>query len=318
VFIEHLVEDRMRQIVVDRKAKGGLALRDFNAAEPSVGEAVVRVKAISLNRGEVKTALTDAQEGWCPGWDFAGTIERAAADGSGPAQGTRVVGIVPSGSWSDVVNVSAMQVAPLPDNVSFADAATLPVAGLTAWHALKKGGDLAGKRVLVTGATGGVGVYALQLAKALGAEPVAWIRDPAQEGYVKANGAAIAAVGADGARKHAPYGHILESCGGDILGEALTMMAPGTMCVLYGASENSMTTFDGSKFRVGGTTLYGLFAGYELMFEPPAIGLARLAKMMSEGALRAAIDVESNWENVADIANDLMVRKFKGKAVLTL
>lgn len=308
----------MRAIVVDRNAQGGLALREHNGPDVGAGEALIRVKAISLNRGEVKTALTDAQEGWVPGWDFAGVIERVAADGSSPPAGARVVGIVPSGSWSELVAAGGQQLAVLPDNVSFSDAATLPVAGLTAWHALRRGGDLSGKRILVTGATGGVGVYALQLAKAQGAEPVAWIRDPAQAAYVKDNGAAIAAVGAAGARQHAPYAHILESCGGEILGEALTMMAPGSMCVLYGASENSQTTFDGSKFRVGGTTLYGLFAGYELLFEPPAIGLARLAKLMSEGSLRASIEVEAPWEDVAKVAADLMDRKFKGKAVLTL
>jgi NADPH2:quinone reductase len=306
----------MKAIFVDHGAAGGLTLREFNAPEPPAGEALVRVKAFSLNRGEVKTALITAQDGWCPGWDFAGVVERAAADGSGPPEGARVVGLVASGSWAELIAASPVQLAVLPDAVSFAVAATLPVAGLTAYHALRKGGDLKGKRILITGSTGGVGVFALQLARHAGADPVAWIRDAGQEAFVRSQGASIAAVGADAARRHGPYALILESVGGDVLGEALTMLAPGATCVLYGASESSLTTFDGSKFRVGGTSLYGLFAGYELQSEPPGIGLARLAGLVAQGALVPPIEVEAPIADIARVTADLMARRFKGKAVL--
>ena len=77
--------------------------------------------------------------------------ETAAADGSGPKPGTRVVGILPSGAWSERVNCRTHAVAALPDAVEDAAAATLPVAGLTALHALRQGGLLLGRKVLVDG-----------------------------------------------------------------------------------------------------------------------------------------------------------------------
>ena len=79
------------------------------------------------------------------------------ADGSGPGPGTRVVGILPSGAWAERVNCRTHAVAALPDAVGDAAAATLPVAGLTALHALRQGGLLLGRKVLVDGASGGVG-----------------------------------------------------------------------------------------------------------------------------------------------------------------
>src|SRR6202008_775002 len=93
------------------------------------------------------------------GWDIAGVVERAAADGSGPPEGARVVGLVWTGGWSERAAVPTRQLAELPDAVSFEQAATLPVAGLTALHALQIGGFCLGKRVLVIGASGGVGRF---------------------------------------------------------------------------------------------------------------------------------------------------------------
>src|SRR4030095_4755915 len=98
-----------------------------------------------------------AAAGWRPGWDLAGVVERSAADGSGPAVGERVVGFLPEGAWAQRVVVPSNALAELPDKVTFSQAATFPVAGLTALHALDEGGPLLARRVLVTGATGGGG-----------------------------------------------------------------------------------------------------------------------------------------------------------------
>src|SRR5207247_11345890 len=84
---------------------------------------------------------------------------------SGPRVGARVVGLLPEGAWAERVAVPTHALAALPDKVTFAQAATLPVAGLTALYALAKRGPLLGRRVLVTGATGGGGYFADQLAR---------------------------------------------------------------------------------------------------------------------------------------------------------
>src|SRR5215472_6163632 len=141
---------RMRAVVVDPSGAGRLAIREVDAPQPAPSELLVRVKSISLNRGDVREAHF-AADGSRIGWDFAGAVERAAADGSGPMAGTRVVGTQPTGAWAELVAAPAVAVAPLPDSVSFAQAATLPIAGLTALYALERGGPLLGRTALVTG-----------------------------------------------------------------------------------------------------------------------------------------------------------------------
>ena len=117
----------MRAVVVDPEAVGRLSLAEVEGPEPAPSEALVRVEAISLNRGEVRRAEM-SEPGFRPGWDLAGTIERAAVDGSGPEEGARVVGILPSGGWAKLAAVPTNALAGLPDGVSFEEAATLPVA----------------------------------------------------------------------------------------------------------------------------------------------------------------------------------------------
>src|SRR5437773_181507 len=169
---------QIRAVVVDPAAPGKLAIRPVELRDPDRDEVAVRVSAISLNRGETRRALQVAEPGWRPGWDFAGVVETAAADGSGPNAGTRVVGILPSGAWAERVNCRSHAVAALPDGCSDAQAATLPVAGLTALHTLRQGGLLLGRKVLIDGATGGVGHLACQLAHAAGALVWGHVRRP--------------------------------------------------------------------------------------------------------------------------------------------
>lgn len=307
----------MRAIVVDRSAPGILKIGEVPDPTPGPDDVVVRVKAFSLNRGETGSALQRDAGGHIPGWDFAGVVERTAH--GGPHVGARVVGLKPSGAWAEIATAPAAFLAELPETVSFAEAATLPVAGLTALHSLRKNGDIKDKTVLIAAASGGVGTYALQLANSMGARVVAAIRNPAHEALVRRLGAHEVAIGADleGAEAFGPYPLILESVGGQSLANAMAMPAPGGMVVVYGASDTALTTFDAARFRVGGASLYGLSLGYELArFEPPGVGLTHLAREVAIGALKPEIAVEAPWEDTAKIAADLMARRFIGKAVL--
>src|SRR3954449_8611698 len=140
-----------------------VAIREVAEPEPKPHEALVAVHAFSLNRGELRL-FAARPEGWRPGQDIAGIVLRAAADGSGPTAGTRVVGLCDWHGWAERAAVPSHRVAPIADNVPFAAAAALPVAGLTALRTLRHGAPLLSKRVLITGAAGGVGNLAVQLA----------------------------------------------------------------------------------------------------------------------------------------------------------
>ena len=310
-------KDGMRAVVVDPGTADRLTIGTVSAPEPTPSEALVRVAAISLNRGEVKTAM-DSPAGARPGWDFAGTVERAAADRSGPPAGTRVVGMVPSGAWAEMVAAPTIRLAPLPDAVTFAQAATLPVAGLTALHALARGGDLIGRRVLVTGASGGVGLFAIELARLAGAHVVALLRRDTHRQSVEEAGAHEVVVGEpQEAAACGPYHVIVESVAGATLGAVLSMIRPGGVCVSLGFSDSATVTFDAYAFRIAGSaSLYGLSLPSELAREPASVGLARLAGLVADGRLHPRIDVEAPWTEVGAVARQLIERGYAGKAVL--
>lgn len=309
----------IRAVVLSPEVEGRLAIKEVAAPIPLANETLVRVAAVSLNRGEVRTAMTSDTVAR-PGWDLAGTVLQAAADGSGPPVGARVVGLVRNGAWSEQVAVPTTQVAELPDSVTFAQAATLPVAGLTALHALWKGGFLLESAILVTGATGGVGDYALQLARLVGARAVASVRRPEQVELALASGAVHVAVGEDlsQAQQYGPFKLVVESVGGTVLTEALTMLDEDGIVVSFGASSGTAVTFDAMKFyRNGPVSLYGLFVFNELRrVESGALGLKRLAGLVAQGKLTPRISVEEPWEKVAEVAQHLMARSYPGKAVL--
>jgi NADPH:quinone reductase-like Zn-dependent oxidoreductase len=304
-------------VVVDPDVPGRLVIRPVPDPAPDRGEAVVRVHAISLNRGEVRRS-GQAPAGWRPGWDLAGVVEQAAASGSGPRPGARVVGLVLEGAWAERVAVPTNALAELPDKVTFSQAATFPVAGLTALHGLSKGGLLLGKRVLVTGATGGVGDFAVQLARLAGAHVTASARRADQSAALRQLGAHEVVVG-DEIPAEPKYDLVIESVGGRTLGTALAALARCGVCVTLGVSASAEVTFDTRSFFVAGrTTLYGLYLFTELLNEPATIGLRRLADLVAAGLLAPHVSVERPWTEIGQIAQDLMARRFPGKAVLSL
>jgi NADPH:quinone reductase len=312
----------IRAVVVDPEAPGRLAIKPVALREPDRDEVAVRVTAISLNRGETRRALTQAEPGWRPGWDFAGIVESAAADGSGPKAGTRVVGLLPSGAWAERVNCRTHAIAALPDRVGDAQAATLPVAGLTALHALRQGGLLLGRKVLVDGASGGVGHLACQLAAAAGALVWGQVRRPEYRDAVAQWCGERVLVARDlaAAKAHGPFWLIVDSLGGPALAAALGMLQPNGTCVTLGVSDAATATFESRNFfGTGGARLYGLTLFHELMsVERAGVGLALLADLIAAGKLKPQIAVEANWSEVAAVARRLIDREFTGKAVLHL
>lgn len=310
----------IRAVLVTPGAPGSLALGEASRAEPLPGEALVKVHAISLNLGEVRRAQSEAK-GLATGWDFAGTVVRGALNGKGPQAGARVVGLVERGAWAEEVVVPSAQVAAIPDAVTFAQAATLPVAGLTALYALEQRGGVLERRVLVTGASGGVGHLACQLAARAGGQVVALVRSQRTAALAREAGAHMVVAGEDAsaAGAHGPYDLIIDGVGGAVLGQALGMLAKDGICVSYGVSAGSAVTFDARAFfRSGRPVLYGLYLFEEFYQRPAWNGLARLAAMIAAGTLRPHISREAPWTEIGAVAQELLDRKISGKAVLNV
>ena len=308
----------LRAVLVTPGAPGSLAVGETQRRQPLPGEALVKVHAISLNLGEVRRAQSESK-GLNTGWDFAGTVIRGALNGKGPQAGARVVGLADRGAWAEEVVVPSAQVAVIPDAVTFAQAATLPVAGLTALYALEQRGGVLGRRVLVTGASGGVGHFACQLGVRAGAHVVALVRNPQTAELARQTGAHSVVAGEDAgaAGVHGPYDLIVDGVGGAVLGRALSMLAKDGICVTYGVSAGSAVTFDARTFfRSGRPVLYGLYLFEEFYQRPAWNGLTRLATMIAAGTLHPHISREASWAEIGVVAQALLDRKISGKAVL--
>lgn len=282
---------------------------------PRADQAVVSVGALSLNRGECRR-LEGMPEGSITGWDLAGTVVQPAADGSGPPAGARVVGIVNPGAWAERVVVATEYLAELPDGVSFEQASTLPVAGLTALRSLEIGGFVVGRSVLVTGASGGVGRFAIQLAKLGGAHVTAVARRT--EGLRELGADEVATeLETEGPN----YDVILDAVGGPVLGACLQRVAPRGTVVSFASTLTEPVSYPTRQLfaRAPGARLYGLYIFAELEHtRSAAVDLRRLADLVAAGRLDPQVDVVRSWQDAGGAIEALLDRRVSGKAVLTV
>ena len=271
------------------KGPSRLEFRDVDPPQPRSDEVLIRVAAISLNRGELRLASM-AKEGVIPGWDVAGTAVES---------GQRVVGIVTAGGWAEYAVVPRHALAPIPEGVSFEAAATLPVAALTAHRALALA-PILGRRVLITGATGGVGRFAIQLATM--------------------GGAHVTAVRQVDENVTGEFDLILESVGGRSLARAVECIAPGGVIVTIGNSSEEDSPFNArTLFRKSGATIHGLLIFSEV--EQRRVGareLTHLLELIRTGALDPGIVEARSWREHETVLGQLESRAIQGKAVLRI
>ena len=204
----------------------------------------------------------------------------------------------------------------IPDDVSFEAASTLPVAGLTALRALEVGGPLLGRRVLITGAAGGVGRFAIQLAHRAGAHVTGVVRNAERGEGLRELGAdeLITELEPEGE----PFDLLLESVGGASLAAALTRVAPDGTVVAFGASSPEPTTFDVSRFyNRDGAKLYGLRVFDELVRHRSGVRDLDAGRSCRRPARPADRPRDELGGRTAAITA-LMERRVAGKAVLTV
>ncbi|MFI8827386.1 NADP-dependent oxidoreductase [Streptomyces sp. NPDC053431] len=279
----------MRALVIDSFG-GPEVLRIAEVPVPPTGPGRVRIRVgaatvhpvdLATRAGVLAEAGLMAGRGRTGlGWDVAGVVEETGPDVTGLSPGDRVIGLndrldVPLGTQAEFVVLDAHAVAPAPAGLAPAAAATLPLAGLTALQALDALDLPAGETVLVTGAAGAVGGYAVQLAAARGLRVVATAR-AADESPVRDLGAELF-VSADAPR----------------LGEAVRDVVPGGVAaaldgaVLGAAALDAVRTGGAFAALVAGGAPYPLrgIRVVPVWVRADPAGLARLAALADTGVL---------------------------------
>lgn len=294
-------------------------LAEVPEPQPAANEAVIRVEAFSVNRGEMFSLTgvygTMAPQGAVLGQDVAGRVVKSAVDGSGPPVGTRVVAHPERAGWAQYVSVATDRLAELPSSVSTRAAATLPLAGLTALRMLRLAGPLAGARILLTGASGGVGHLIVELAANAGAQVTAVSASPQRGERLAELGAAHVVHTVDDAPGR--YDIICESVGGDSFTAALRVLTPGGLVLWFGQASHQPVTLDFfSLFDITPFTLRH-FPNW-VTDQPDRTDLQTLVRLVAEDRLHPEIGRVADWTDTGTVLREVYERKVRGNAVLTI
>ncbi|MEQ4717644.1 zinc-binding dehydrogenase [Nonomuraea sp. B19D2] len=300
-----------RALIVDPSAPANIGFGEIADPVAGPGQLLVDVVHASLNYADLNNAISGRVPAGAPlGLDAAGIVLQGASDGSGPAAGTRVV-LFADGAFAERVAVDVLAVAEVPDSVGLAEAAALPTAGLAALRSLRAAAVAPGKRVLVTGASGGVGRYAVRLAAHAGAYTIASVGSPARGNGLAYAGADEVVVGLDDIKE--PVDIVVETVGGPHLVTAWELLAPGGSLQSVGWTSGEPAVFPPYATVGPPKTL----TSYVNQFGA-AEDLAELVRLTAEGALVPEIGWRGSWERFAEASDALRGRRVPGKAVFDL
>lgn len=304
---------RMRAIVFDPTARRNFTFGEAPALVPAApNELVIDVKAFSLGFGEVATLDNVEKPGDVPGWDSAGVVVVAAPDGSGPAVGARVVGADWSSAWAEHRILRTDNVAVIPDGIDFEAAAALSIAGVTALQTVRALGSIVGRRVMITGASGGVGRLAVQLAAQAGAEVVAVVGSLKRGEGLRELGAHEVVVDLVGV---APVYGVIEHVGGPLLAKAFALLSDGGQVISVGAASGQPTVIDFEAARM--SMLDKRIVPFMTSF-PVGADLTEVLQFAAHGRLDPQIGYRDSWRDLDAAIDALLDRTVPGKAVLTV
>ena len=299
---------------------------------PADDQMLVRVRAAAVNpldwhvmRGEPYPlrlsaglgAPTDA----AMGVDFSGTVEAVGKSVTRFKPGDEVFG-GRTGAFAEYVVVrESRAVALKPANVSHEEAAAVPVAALTALQALREEGKLqAGQKVLINGASGGVGTYAVQLAKVMGAE-VTGVCSGRNVEMVRSLGAdhVIDYTKEDFTRAETRYDLVVDNIGNHGVSDVVDVLAPKGIYVIVGAPSND--PWIGAISAPVRASLYSPFTDHEIKFfiaQMPQSDMEYLASLMRDGKLRSVIDRRYPLAETAEAIRYLETGRARGKVIVTV
>ena len=237
----------MQQIQIVRRG-GPEALRCVEAAPLPLpaGHVRVSVNAAGVNFADLQMRMGLYPEAprlpFVPGFEVAGTVIETGRGVTSVRAGTRVLAACRFGGYASEISLPAFQVRPIPRGLSFHEAASIPIAFVTAWVALIDAARVrAGDRVLVLGAAGGVGCAMVQIAARAGARVVGLVGSGAKKRTVRSLGAAQVFTYNEFANRSGAdtrnFPVILDPRGGPGLRDSLRRLAPGGRVVSYGASS---------------------------------------------------------------------------------
>ena len=297
----------MRAIVVDPTVEGGLRLGEAPEPEVRPDQVLVAAQHLALNYGDLNGAR-NRPAGFVPGWDSSGTVLRAASTGDGPPEGARVVATMGTqGGWAERRAVDIDELAVVPADVDLAEASTLPIAGVTALRALTRSGALLGRRVLVTGASGGVGRFAVQLAGLGGAHVIASVGSTARGEGLAALGANEVVIGLEGVT--APLHVVIDNVGGPQLVGTWRLLGEGGVIQCIGTTSQQEASFP---------SLVGMKRSIEAFTKGPRAreDMEYLLRLVQARKLQVDVGWRGSWSRIAEAGAALFGRRVAGKAVL--
>lgn len=301
----------MQAMITD--GQGSVRLGQAREPTPRPGESLVAVEAYSVNRGET-FLLESPADGWRPGKDVAGTVLTAAADGSGPPVGARVVAHVEHSGWAERVAVATSSLAVLPDAIPAETAAALPLAGLTAVRLLRRAGALLGRRLLITGASGGVGHYVVELAAAAGAEVTA-VSSSAERGARLRDFGARTVTEVEAADGW--FDVAMESVAGASFSATRRKVAPDGLIIWFGQASREPITVDFFDWVQNRTGALIVQFDYRRSDRTDGEDLATLVRLVEQARLHPEIGSVRPWTQTPQVIDDIRGRALRGNAVLT-
>ena len=308
---------------------GVLTLIETDVPAPGQEELLVQVEAAALNFSDL--LMIDGMyqirpdRPFTPGQEIAGTVVDAGG-AAGFEAGTRVAGKVLWGGFAELALMRADMAIPLPDDIDAATGAALPVVYTTAMVALAEEAGLeAGQTVLIHAAAGGVGLAAVQIAKAMGAQVIGVAGGPEKCAVVRDHGADIVvdykSEKFEDVVRDATDGRgadiILDSVGGDATKNSLRCIAWQGQLLIVGFSSGEIPQIPANRLLLRRAVARGIYWDHDRDGEMVARCTSRLIQMCRDGRIRPMIDTRPGLDQLPAALEDMRAGGNIGKIVLT-